>query len=424
MAYSEDTIALPADTLSVAGLTRYLQDLLTEDAQLLRVWVLGEVSSASDRGGHLFFTLQEADGSAALNCVVWRSQRHRLTSEPVAGEQILVLGQVRLYPQRSAYQLMGFQVLPAGAGLAALRRQQLRDRLMAEGLFDPDQKQPLPVHPQTIAVVTSPQAAAWGDIQRTLKQRYPGLHVLLSPAVVQGAQAPTSIAAAIARAATDPRPEVIILARGGGAREDLDCFDDERVVRAIVTCPIPVITGIGHQRDECLADLAADYCAHTPTAAAETAVPAWPDLWQAHHQRRGALVTAFQSAVQMEYERVADIHRRLANLRLDQQLQREQQRLTWLKQRWLQHIRHELQTAQRHCEALGQTLHSLDPAAVLRRGYALVRQSKTGNVLTQAAQTQVGDTLHIQLAAGAIAAQVTETHPPADHEPNPPPDAP
>jgi exodeoxyribonuclease VII large subunit len=269
MAYSEDTIALPADTLSVAGLTRYLQDLLAEDEQLLRVWVLGEVSSASDRGGHLFFTLQEADGSAALNCVVWRSQRHHLTSEPVAGEQILVLGQVRLYPQRSAYQLMGFQILPAGAGLAALRRQQLRDRLMAEGLFDPDQKQPLPVHPQTIAVVTSPQAAAWGDIQRTLKQRYPGLHVLLSSAVVQGAQAPASIAAAIGRAATDPRPEVIILARGGGAREDLDCFDDERVVRAIVTCPIPVITGIGHQRDECLADLAADYCAHTPTAAAE-----------------------------------------------------------------------------------------------------------------------------------------------------------
>lgn len=426
MAYSEDTLTLPTDTLSVAGLTHYLQDLLGQDEQLLRVWVLGEVSSASDRGGHLFFTLQEPDGSAALNCVAWRSQRSRLATDPVPGEQALVLGQVRLYGQRSSYQLMVFQLLPAGAGLQALRRQQLRDRLQAEGLFDPAHKRPLPPYPETIAVVTSPQAAAWGDIQRTLQQRHPGLRVLLAPATVQGAQAPASIAAALGRVGADPRPELVIVARGGGAREDLDCFDDERVVRAIVTCPIPVVTGIGHQRDESLADLAADHCAHTPTAAAEQAVPAWIDLWQAHHQRQTAVVMAFQSAVQMQYERVADLHRRLENLRIDQRLHQEQQRLTWLKQRWVQQVRHELTSAQHHCEALGQTLHSLDPAAVLRRGYALVRQT-SGAVVTRAPQVQVGETLHIQLGQGAIAAQVTACPlplPTADSPPTLPPSPP
>ncbi len=417
--YSDNTVTLPAETLSVGGLTAYLQDLIAQDEHLLRLWVMGEVSSASDRGGHLFFTLQEPDGTAAVQCVAWRSLRSRLAADPTPGEQVLVLGQVRLYPQRSTYQLMVFQLLPAGAGLQALRRQQLQDRLQAEGLFDPEHKRPLPRYPQTIAVVTSPQAAAWGDIQRTLGERYPGLRVLLAPAIVQGHQAPAAIARAMDLVAQDGRAELVILARGGGAREDLDCFDDERVVRAIVTCPVPVITGIGHHRDKSLADLAADCCAHTPTAAAEQAVPALGDLWQAHCQRRQQAMTTFQSAMQMHYERVADARRRLGQLRLDQHLEQEQQRLGWLRQRWVQRVRYELQSAQRHCDALGQTLQSLDPEAVLRRGYALVRQPQTNTVVAHVDQVQVGDTLHIQLGVGAVTAQVSAVH--SAHEAQPPP---
>jgi exodeoxyribonuclease VII large subunit len=426
MVYFDDAAtASPVESaVGVAALTTYLQDLIEQDEQLRRVWVVGEVSSASDRGGHLFFTLKDTVGTEALQCVVWRSQRSRLTSEPIPGEQVVVLGQVRIYPQRSTYQLMGVQILPAGAGLQALRRQQLRDRLQAEGLFDADQKRPLPPYPHTIAVVTSPQAAAWGDIQRTLRQRHPGLRVLLSPAIVQGPQAPAAIAAALDRVGTDGRAEVVILARGGGAREDLDCFDDEQVVRAIVISSVPVITGIGHQRDECLADLAADACAHTPTAAAEQVVPAIADLWQAHHHRRRRTVTGLQSAVQMHYERVADVHRRLETLRLPDRLHQEQQRLAWLKQRWTQRVRYDLQAAQRHCQGLGQTLHSLDPAAVLRRGYALVRQAGQAAAVTRADQLQPGDQLHIQLGQGAIAAQVTAiAHAPPPADPEHPPDS-
>jgi exodeoxyribonuclease VII large subunit len=264
---------IPDETLTVGGLSAYVQDLLEQDPHLMQVWVLGEVSSANQRSGHLFFTLQDPDGTDTINCVTWRSQRAKLLEDPTPGEQVVVLGRMRVYPQRSSYQLNVVQLLPAGEGLQALRRRQLQARLAAEGLFDPALKQPLPLYPQVIAVVTSPQAAAWGDIQRTLLQRHPGLQVLLAPAIVQGPQAPAAIAAALAQVTRDGRADLVIVARGGGAREDLDCFDHEAVVRAIALCPIPVITGVGHQRDESLADLVADYAAHTPTAAAEVGVP-------------------------------------------------------------------------------------------------------------------------------------------------------
>jgi len=408
---------MPEDALSVAGVTVYIQSLLEQDPHLSQVWVMGEVSSASDRGGHLFFTLQEPDGSASIQAVIWRSRRRQLMTMPVPGEQIFLLGEIRLYPQRGQYQLSGFQVLPAGEGLQALQRRRLAQRLAAEGLFDEALKRPLPPLPQCIAVVTSPHAAAWGDIQRTLQQRQPGLQVLLSPAIVQGNQAPDAIALAIDRVAADGRAEVVIVARGGGAREDLDCFDDERVVRAIATCPVPVITGIGHQRDETLADLAADAYAHTPTAAAEWGVPHIDDLWLDHDARRQGLKSALQSAVQMHYERVADSRRRLEQLRLDQSLQQEARQLHWLRQRLRQTVQYQLQTAQQRCYHLAQTLNSLNPESVLRRGYAVV-WSERDRVIETTAPVNIGDIVHIQLGRGAIAAQVLQIEPSSQAEPS------
>ncbi|NEQ99151.1 MAG: exodeoxyribonuclease VII large subunit [Cyanothece sp. SIO2G6] len=278
MATTAPHLILPESPVSVAGLTQYIQDLLEQDDQLRQLWVTGEVSSATQYRSGLFFTLQDPDAAAAIDCVVWRNRFSGLVTMPTVGEQVIALGQVRLHRQRGHYQLNVWQLLPGGQGLRALRQQQIRQRLAAEGLFDPTRKRSLPSHPHTIAVVTSPQAAAWGDIQRTLRQRYPGLHVLFSPALVQGVQAPDSIVQAIQRVETDGRAEVLILSRGGGATEDMDCFNDERVVRAIAHCSIPIISGIGHQRDESLADLVADVHVHTPTAAAETAAPLLTDL--------------------------------------------------------------------------------------------------------------------------------------------------
>ena len=393
--------------ISVAGLTDYLKLLLEDDDQLRKIWVVGEDSSARNHGKGCFFTLQEPDGSASVNCVVWRSQLSRLTTLPKVGEQVTVLGQIRLYPKRGSYQLTVWQVLPAGEGLQALRYRQLRARLAAEGLFDQDRKRPLPAYPQTVAVVTSPQAAAWGDIQRTLSQRNPSLSVLLSPAVVQGAQAPASIAKAIARVVQDGRADLLMLARGGGATEDLVCFDDERVVMAIAASPIPVITGIGHERDESLADLAADVRAHTPTAAAEQAVPSLDDLYGeqvAYLQRIGQV---FSQRLQMAQQQVRSIQTRLQRLQLDRQLAQQQIDIDWQRQQLIASLNQRLQLAQHQHQLLREKLATLDPEAVLKRGYAVVKAE--GNIVTAAEQIPAGTRLDIRLGSGHVTATVTES---------------
>ncbi|MEL6157901.1 MAG: exodeoxyribonuclease VII large subunit [Cyanobacteria bacterium J06554_11] len=392
--------------ISVAGLTDYLKLLLEEDSHLRKVWVTGEVSSARNHRQGCFFTLQEPDGSAAVNCVVWRSQLERLTALPEVGEQVTILGQIRLYPKRGSYQLTVWQVLPAGEGLLALRYRQLRSRLAAEGLFDLERKRPLPAYPQTLAVVTSPQAAAWGDIQRTLSQRNQSIQVLLSPATVQGAQAPDSIAKAIARVAKDGRADVLLLARGGGASEDLVCFDDERVVMAIATAPMPVVTGVGHQRDESLADLVADVCAHTPTAAAEQVVPSLDDLYSEQVQYLQRVGQVFARRLQVAQQQVRSLQTRLQNLRLDRQLAQHQKDISWQRQQLVASLNQRLQFAQHQHQLLREKLATLDPEAVLKRGYAVVKAE--GQIATTTAQLPPGTNLTLQLGDGHVQATVTE----------------
>ncbi|MCU0525617.1 MAG: exodeoxyribonuclease VII large subunit [Elainella sp. Prado103] len=401
------SLLVPDTALSVAGLTAYIQALLEQDHQLQQVWVTGEVSSATRYRSGLFFTLQDPNAEAAINCVIWNSQINRLATVPVAGEQLIILGRVQIHPQRGNYQLIVWQVLPAGEGLRALRYRQLRKRLEVEGLFDPDRKRPLPIYPHTIAVVTSPQAAAWGDIKRTLKRRSPGLKVLFSPALVQGEQAPQSIVQAIQRVIRDGRAQVLILSRGGGATEDMVCFNDERVVRVIASCPIPVVAGIGHQRDESLADLVADVCAHTPTAAAEQTVPLLTDLYAEHQDRllqlRQVMADQLENAA-TQLERLRD---RLRRLRLDRQVRQELQAITWQRQQLIQITHHQVQRAMQHCDLLRQKLMTLDPAAVLRRGYAVARQAD-GAVLRSIDQVTVGQTLSLQLGQGQVEVKITD----------------
>ena len=375
---------LPDTAVSVAGLTSYIQALLEYDGQLRQAWVVGEVSSARQHSKGLFFTLQ--DEGASIRCVVWKSQEAKLAQLPVTGEKLLVLGSIRLYPKRGEYQLNVWQALPAGEGLQALRYRQLRSRLEAEGLFDVSRKRPLPTHPQAIAAVTSPQAAAWGDLRRTLERRYPGLRVLLSPAIVQGKQAPGSIAKAIARVEADGRAEVLILTRGGGATEDLACFNDERVVRAIATCSIPVITGIGHQRDESLADLVADARAHTPTAAAELAVPQLANLYAEHWQRVRALTEAAQGQLDTAGAEIKNMRSRLQRL---------------------PQTAPAIEDALKQCHLLQQKLAALDPNAVLKRGYALVQQ-ESGAIARSTADLLPGQTLLVRLGDGRVNVKVSE----------------
>lgn len=377
------------NALSVADLTNYLQSLLEDDLQLRQIWVIGEVSSQKDHSSGLFFSLTDSQTDAAIQCVIWSSLRKKIIELPQTGEQVLVLGNIRLYPKRSEYKLVVFQCLAAGEGIQSLRYQKLRSRLQAEGLFDPARKRPVPPHPKIVATVTSPTAAAWGDIQRTLSQRYPGLHVLFAPAIVQGEQAPLSIAEAIARVNADGRAEVLILARGGGATEDLSCFNDERVVRAIASSRLPVITGIGHQQDESLADLVADVSAHTPTAAATLAVPSLAQLVSEHQQFTSALIQAIQRRWQRENQQL-------------EQLKRQLQRFP--------HTSRQLLQAEAQYQLLQQKLAALDPQAVLERGYAVLRQT-SGLIVHSAADVELGQALEVQLSQGRLQVTVEEILP-------------
>jgi len=407
MTSSIQTSLMPDAALSVAGLTDYIQELLEQDDQLRQVWVTGEVSSANRHRSGLFFTLQDPDSKASIQCVVWSSQLSKLLQVPVSGEQLIILGSLRVYPQRGQYQLSVWQALPAGEGLQALRYRQLRNRLEAEGLFDEERKRALPTHPEIISVVTSPQAAAWGDIQRTLRRRYPGLQVLLSPAQVQGELAPASIVAAIKRVEQDGRAQLLILSRGGGASEDLACFNDERVVRAIAECPIPVLTGIGHQRDESLADLVADVCAHTPTAAAELAVPELMTLYAEHQERKHTLNEAVSQVFKSSHNQLQRLEDRIRRLPLSLKLQQEEQAIAWKRQQLLQATSRHLQQATQHCQMLRQKLATLDPESVLQRGYAVVR-SADGTIARSAANLVPGQVLQIQLGQGQIKVKVTK----------------
>ena len=380
------TSTISDKALSVALLTSYLQDLLEGDRRLQSLWVTGEVASVSEHPSGTYFTLCDADKSAAIRCVVWKSQRPKLLQKPTKGAQLLVLGSLRVYKTRGEYQLNVSQSLPAGEGLQALRLEQLRSRLDAEGLFSPANKRPLPAHPKIVAVVTSDTSAAWGDIQRTLTQRYPRLQVLLSPTAVQGESAPAEIVRAIARVELDGRADVIVLGRGGGAAEDLACFNDERVVRAIGNCAIPIITGIGHERDESLADLVADKRAHTPTAAAEQAVPNLADIYFQHRQRVVNLAQVVRSRFQKEEKHLQLLQNRLKRLPVTSRT---------------------LQQASGKLEVLQQKLSALNPAAVLERGYAAAIQSD-GTIVRSTEGLVLGEELTLKLSRGVVKVKIVE----------------
>ncbi len=399
--------------VSIGGLSQYLKALVEEDPQLARLWLVGEVTSANAHAKGLFFTLRDCEGSDTLNCVAWNSAGNPLHHRPQPGDQVLVLGGVRLWTGRSQYQFTVVQCLEAGQGLQALRRRQLEQRLAAEGLFAPERKRPLPCYPRILAVVTSASAAAWGDIRRTLQQRDPSLRVLLSPATVQGAEAPRSIAIALERVVADGRAELVILSRGGGAREDLDCFDDERVVRAIATCPIPVIAGIGHQRDSTLADRVADAQVHTPTAAAELAVPRLIDLQAQQSQRRQRLRVILRQRLDREQRQLQQLRQGLHWPLLRQRLRQEQHLLESLGDRLRGTVRDRLQREQDRLGGLRSLAQALDPEAVLQRGYALVRRQ--GQLVRHVADLQTGDRLQLQLGDGRcdVIVDTTETRPDA-----------
>src|ERR671911_1976917 len=268
---------MTARFLPVGAFVCLFREGLEADPLYQDLWLEGEVSDLSRSSpGHVYFSLRDEDG--CLKCVLFRGQALRQHHTLRIGDQIVVHGGLSIYPRSGAMQLVADLVQPAGLGAASLELEYLRQRLEAEGLFDPLRKRPLPTSPNTIGVVTSLHGAAWHDIVNVVARRYPLADLVLSPAQVQGAGAAESIVQALQSLLQEVNVDVVILARGGGATDDLSAFNDERVVRAVFASRVPVVTGVGHATDRTLVEDVADVYTPTPSAAAEVCVPSIAEL--------------------------------------------------------------------------------------------------------------------------------------------------
>lgn len=390
---------------SVTQLTRYVRQLLEEDEQLQDVWIQGEVSNFSRPGsGHLYFTLK--DSTSALRCVMWRNAAARLLAMPRDGEAIEAHGSINVYEASGQYQLYVDLIRPAGQGWLYQEFLRLKGRLEAEGLFAEERKRPLPAWPHTIGIVSSPNGAAIRDILNTIRRRYPLARVILAPTAVQGAEAPVGILKALGELNKDIRPDVIILARGGGSIEDLWAFNDERVARAIAASDAPVVSGVGHETDFTIADFVSDLRAPTPTAAAELCTPNRIDLLAALRDEQGRMGRAMQANVVQQRWEVERLANRLLMQSPTGRIRTDRQRIDdWLRRADVG-LWHNLALQRAQMGGLSQRLAALNPSAILGRGYALVKD-QDGQIVRSVKQIQVGNLILVQVSDGAFEAQAT-----------------
>ncbi|MFN5155792.1 MAG: exodeoxyribonuclease VII large subunit [Betaproteobacteria bacterium] len=404
--------------------------LATTDALAARfgaVAVTGELSGlARAASGHVYFSLKDTDGAPALlRCAMFRRAAALLDFAPADGQQVELRGRLGVYEARGELQLVVEAMRRVGEGALYEEFLRRRARLAAEGLFDAARKRPLPPQPRVLGVVTSLAAAALRDVITALQRRAPQVRVVIYPAPVQGAEAPTALVEALATAGRRAEVDVLLLVRGGGSLEDLWAFNDERLVRAIAACPLPVVSGVGHEPDVTLADLAADLRAPTPTAAAELAAPALAELRVQLDARVQRARRAAERALQRLAQRTDTLAARLGtparalaaqHQGLDSRAQRLaraplltlQQRhdaLGRLGERARRALRERLHTEPLRLAAAAARLEAHDPARVLRRGYAWV-QTLDGRPVVSVAGLRAGQAVRATWADGTAEAEV------------------
>jgi exodeoxyribonuclease VII large subunit len=393
----------PASALTVADLTRYLRELLESDNLLQDVWVQGEISNFSrPSSGHLYFTLK--DSSASLRCVMWRSAAARQTQLPSEGQAVETHGYVSIYEAGGQYQLYADIIRPLGEGVLYQEFLRLKARLEGEGLFDIARKRPVPKWPNRIGIVTSPTGAAVRDILNTLARRYPMAEVILAPSPVQGVEAPPGIIAALQALNDLIKPDIIIVARGGGSLEDLWAFNDEGVVRTIAASQSPVITGIGHETDFTLSDFAADLRAPTPTAAAELSTPNLTDLQADLSEQIQALAQAASATLDDQRWQLSNLVNRLKLVSPQSWIRSDQQRLDEFSHRLETALAHYMEIEHTHLNSLSQHLETLNPLAILERGFAIV-SNEDGTRVFSTNQVKSGEQIKIQVSDGDFSAK-------------------
>ncbi|WP_028112184.1 exodeoxyribonuclease VII large subunit [Ferrimonas kyonanensis] len=434
--------------LTVSALNRQLKAAVEQ--QWNRIWLSGEISNlATPSSGHWYFTLK--DDRSQLRCAMFRGRNNRVTFRPENGMQVLVRASVTLYEPRGDLQLLVDAMQPAGDGLLKQQFEQLKMRLAAEGLFASSAKQPIPDPIERLGIITSPSGAAIHDVLTVLKRRNPSLQVILYPSLVQGAEASASLCRAIETANQRDEVDCLLLTRGGGSLEDLWCFNEEAVARAIFDSYLPVVSAVGHEVDISIADFVADLRAPTPSAAAELLSGDNQHQFKELANLRARLQRATSQQLQGQGNRLALLESRLhashpqrqldtLNQRLDEvqlrlhhqmerrltqghqslaqlqtrlqswqpqrQLQQRRQTVSALQQRLSQGMSHLQQQKQQQLAGQAQALNAISPLAVLGRGYSIL-QNAEGVALTSAEQTQVGEQLKARLNQGQLTLEVT-----------------
>lgn len=439
--------------LSVSELTGTIKNLLETSPDLSDCWVRGEISNFTHHSsGHMYFTLKDA--GSRVKSVMFASRNRSLNFLPKDGMKVIVHGNISVFERDGQYQLYVDEMQPDGLGSLYLAFQQLKERLEKEGLFAERHKKPLPVYPKVIGVVTSPTGAAVRDIMTTIRRRYPIAHVLLYPVLVQGAEAPGSIARAIEsfNQMEEYRADVLIVGRGGGSLEELWAFNEEIVARAIFASTIPIISAVGHETDFTIADFVADIRAATPTGAAELAVPHFAELLRhldgLQQRLTGALSTRLremqsrlerisQSSVfakptqrihqlqqqvdRMENElellltkwvsnrqkQVHELNRRLTAKSPVERLMRMEQRLGYSLQKLQSVMNVRLDLAANRFHRTIDKLDAYSPLQVMKRGYSLTyRDGKGVSLVRSIRQLQLGDRVHVRVSDGWLDCQV------------------
>jgi exodeoxyribonuclease VII large subunit len=367
--------------LSIAELNGYAKEVL--EGAFPPLWIKGEVSNfTAHRNGHWYFSLRDAN--AQISCVVWSRDVKRLPAAPDEGMQVLARGQISVYAARGQMQFAISTLEAEGEGLWRKAFEKTRAALEKDGLLDPARKRALPRFPKRVAVITSPDGAALHDVVSVIGRRNPGVDIVVIPAAVQGETAPDSLLKALDRLERWNGADVLIIGRGGGSREDLWAFNDERVARAIAACNIPTISAVGHEVDFTIADLVADHRAATPSAAAEAAVPVLADLAYAVQMLGKKMRAAAEGRTRDATRELRQLARDLA-VRSQRAVERRRSRLAELSGR----------------------IDALSPLATLARGYAVARGAD-GATLARVSAFSVGMPFDLQLHDGVVRARAEE----------------
>lgn len=388
---------------TVSELTIRIKDLL--EGTFAQVWICGEISDISrPQSGHIYFALK--DEQTQIRAVVWRSCAARLGFDLEDGQQVICFGHIDVYPPRGSYQLIVQRVEPVGVGLWHIRLRQLRERLAREGLFDPSRKRPLPRFPRLVGVITSPTGAAIHDFLEVVQARWNGTHILVFPVRVQGEEAVADVVAALRLAhRLRQRPDVLVITRGGGSTEDLWCFNDETLVRAVHASEIPVVSAIGHEIDVTLCDLAADVRALTPTEAAQRVVPSAAELLQSlasvENRMRQGLLLRLKHARQL----VDQLARRPVLAQPFDWLFAYTSEVDDLNDRLRRCMEQSLERCRQRASHLSARLDALSPLATLSRGYS-VTLSQDGRPVRSAGEVRLGELIETILVEGRLFSRV------------------